>query len=577
MDKHQVAAILEEIGTLLELQGENPFRCLAYGRAARAIGQLETSLDDIVAAGTLHEIPGIGETLQEKITALVKTGHLPFYEDLKAKTPPGLLDMLRLPGVGPKKVKSLYELLGIDDLDKLRAACRAGQVAELKGFGAKTQEKILEGLSFLGQMGERFRLDQGLVLASLLVEQLRKLKGVHRMEVCGSIRRRRETVRDIDILVSSAHAKPIMDAFVALLQVQKVVGHGDTKSSIVAAGLDGDGKPVMMNADLRVVSDEQYPFALMYFTGSKEHNVALRQRAIQYGLKLNEYELAGPKKSVQCKDEADIYKALDLDYIPPELREDTGEIAAASEHALPQLLEEDDVQGIFHCHTNWSDGAATLEQMALAAKRLGYKYLGIADHSQSLKMANGLTPERVREQHKEIDELNGRLKGMHLFKGTECDILADGSLDYSDSLLSHFDYVVASVHTHFGQSEEEMTRRVIRALEHPRVTMLGHATGRLLLRREGYKINLDKVLQAAKEHGKMIEINAQPYRLDLDWIHCKRAKALGVKLVINPDAHATEEIAFTRYGVSVARRGWLQKGEVFNTQSLAQVKKALKS
>ena len=575
MDKNDVAAILDEIATLLELQGENPFRCNAYTKAARAIGQLENNLAEVIAAEQLDQIPGIGATLRDKITQLVTTGQLPFYDELKAKTPPGLLILLRLPSVGPKKVKALYDQLGIDDLDKLKASCEANQVAALKGFGAKTQAKILEGIAFIGEMGDRVRLDQALDIAASLVADLRKCPGIGRLEVCGSLRRRKETVKDIDLLVSSDRPGPIMASFVSLPQVRKIIGQGDTKSSVVVSGVDYNNVRVVMNADLRVVTDSQFPFALNYFTGSKEHNVAMRQRAIQFGLKLNEYELAGVKKAVRCKEEADIYRSLELDYVPPELREDTGEIEAAAGHRLPRLIESGDLHGCFHNHSKWSDGRASLEEMAEAARKLGYKYLGIGDHSQSLTIANGLNPQRVADQHKEIDALNARLKGIHLFKGTECDILADGSLDFTDTVLESFDYVVASVHSYFNQTQEEMTRRIIKAVSHPRVTMLGHATGRLILQRDAYKVDLEAVLQAAARHGTMVEINASPHRLDIDWIHCKRAKTLGVKLVINPDAHATEEIAFTKFGIDVARRGWLEKGDVFNTQALGQVKKAL--
>ncbi len=575
MEKAEVAAILEEIATLLELQGENPFRAGAYAKAGRAIAQIESNLADVVAAGKLDTIPGIGATLRDKITTLVTTGKLPFYDDLKAKVPPGMLQMLRLPGVGPKKVKLLHDELGIDSLDKLKAACDAGTVAKLKGFGAKTQTNILEGLAFLDQMGERVRIDQALDIAETLLARIKQLPGVQRVELCGSLRRRKETIKDIDLLVSAADAAPIMQAFVTMPEVQRVAGHGETKSSIVVAGFDQHNKKVILNADLRVVSDEQFPFALNYFTGSKEHNIRMRQQAIDLGLKLNEYELSSPDKKVRCKEEKDIYQALGLEYVPPELREDTGEIAAAETKSLPTLLEAEQIQGVFHNHTTWSDGSASLEEMALAAKKLGYKYLGIADHSQSLTVANGLTPARVKQQQDEMDALNAKLKGIHLFKGIECDILADGALDYEDNVLESFDYVVASVHSLFNQPIEEMTRRIIRALEHPRVTMLGHATGRLILRRDAYKVDLEAVLQAAARLGKMVEINANPHRLDLDWIHCKRAKALGVKLVINPDAHSPSDLAFTRFGVDVARRGWLEPGDVFNTQSLAQVRKAL--
>jgi DNA polymerase (family 10) len=501
----------------------------------------------------------------------VTTGKLPYLEDLRKKTPAGLLTILRIPGLGPKKVKAMYDQLGIDDLDKLKEACEAGRVAELKGFGAKTQQKILDSLQFVAESGERVRIDQALPLAQALLSRLEKLPGVKRIELCGSLRRRKETIKDIDILISSDDPAPIMEAFVTLTQVVQVVAHGDTKSSTIVAG---DG--VRINADLRVVKDNQFPFALHYFTGSKEHNVALRQRAIQHGWKLNEYELAGSGKKGKCKDEADLFKAFDLDYIAPELREHTGELDAAAGHSLPDLVEYADLQGVFHCHTDASDGRSTLEEMALAAKALGFHYLGIADHSQSLTVANGLSPQRILKQMEEIDALNKRLKGIKLFKGVECDILADGRLDYDDELLEKFDYVVASVHTLFNQPEEEMTARIVRAVEHPSVTMLGHATGRLLLRREGYKVDLEKVLQAAAKTGTMVEINAHPQRLDLDWIHCKRAKALGVKLVINPDAHSTGDLELTEYGVQVARRGWLEKGDVFNTRGTSEVTAYLK-
>jgi DNA polymerase (family 10) len=574
MDKNQVAAALDEIGTLLELQGENFFRCNAYHNAARAIEQLEEDLGQVVSAGRLKDIPGIGQTLQDKIATLVTTNALPFHEELKAKTPPGLVQMLRLPGIGPKKVKALYDQLAIADLDKLKVACETDQVAALKGFGKKTQEKILEGLQFLGSTGQRVRIDEALAVAAGLLEGLKKCPGIQRMELCGSLRRRKETIQDIDILVSAADSGPVMDCFVGLPGVSQIVGRGDTKASVVVKHSVGRGGPLMMNADLRVVRDDQFPFALHYFTGNKDHNIAVRARAQTAGLKLNEYELAGPKRPFACKEEADVFRALGLDYIPPELRENTGEIDAAAQHRLPALIEAKDLQGTFHCHTTWSDGNASVEAMAKATRKLGCKYLGIADHSQSLAFAGGLTPERVREQLAEIDALNRRAKGFRIFKGTECDILADGQLDFDDETLMLFDYVVASVHSHFNQTQEEMTARMIRAVSHPLVTMLGHPTGRLLLRRDSYKLDMEAVLRAAAKHGTLIEINAHPNRLDVDWIACKRAKALGVRLVINPDAHSTDEIGLISFGVDVARRGWLEKKDVFNTMSTDEVAEA---
>jgi DNA polymerase (family X) len=576
MDKKTVAAILDEIGTLLELQGENPFRCNAYRAASRAIDQLGADLAQIVAEKRLDSIKGIGVTLQDKIITLVTTGELPFHMELKAKIPPGLLEMLRLPGMGPKKIRVLADDLKVTDLVLLKAACEAGTVAALKGFGAKTQQKILEGLAFLEKVGQRVRIDEAEAIAEALRSGIADAPGVEKIELCGSLRRRKETIQDIDLLVAARDATAIMDQFVALPGVVQLVGRGDTKASVLVERVSG-GSQAYMQADLRVVTPEQFPFALHYFTGSKEHNVAIRGLAQKQGLKLNEYELAGATKSVACKDETELFGALGLDFVPPEMREDTGEVEAAAKHELPVLIEPADLRGTFHCHTNWSDGTGTVQQMAEAARALGFKYLGIGDHSQSLTVANGLTPERVRKQQAEIDEVNARMKGFKIFKGTECDILPDGQLDFDDATLASFDYVVASVHSHFNQAEAEMTARIIRAVRHPAVRMLGHATGRLLLRRDGYQVDIDAVLKAAAECGTMVEINAHPQRLDIDWIACKRARSLGVMLVINPDAHHAEDIGLTRFGIDVARRGWLTKNDVFNTQTATQVAAVFKA
>ncbi|MFQ3652289.1 MAG: DNA polymerase/3'-5' exonuclease PolX [Gemmataceae bacterium] len=575
MDREQVAAILNEIGTFLELKGENSFRVNAYLNGARAVSQMEEDLATVVREGRLTSIAGIGETLRDKITTLVTTGSLAFYEQLKAEIPPGLVDMLRIPGLGPKKVKTLHEQLGIDTLDKLRQACESGAVANLKGFGAKTQSKILEGLSFLNEIGQRVRLDQADYLAQGLLDGLTGLPGIQRLAVCGSIRRRRETAKDIDLLVSAADAAPIMERFVRLPGVLQVTAQGPTKSSVLVRRTMPSGSTVTLNADLRVVQERHFPFALHYFTGSKDHGKAMRQRAIQHGLKLNEYELAGQNGSIPCADEADIFKALGLAYIPPELREDTGELLAAENGTLPRLIEVKDICGVFHNHTTASDGTANLEEMARAAQALGWSYLGIADHSQSLTIANGLSPQRLLDQIEQIDRLNRKLDGIRLFKGSEVDILEDGSLDYDDDLLAKLDYVVASVHLNFNLPREQMTQRILRAIRHPRVTMLGHATGRLLLRRDAYQVDLEAVLQAAAQEGTLIEINADPHRLDLDWTHCKRAKALGVRLVINPDAHSPAGLANYRYGVDVARRGWLERQQVFNTLNADEVAREL--
>lgn len=574
MTKEDVAAALEEIGVLLELKGESGFRTNSYHNASRALIQLEGDFKSIVEQGKLGEVRGIGSSIQEKILALIQTGEIPQLTKLRSEVPPGLLQILRLPGLGPKKVKALHDQLKIADLDALKVACEANRVADLKGFGAKTQAKILDGLRFLGEVGQRVRIDQAYPLGIALLDRLKALPGVVRASLCGSLRRRRESAKDIDILISASNAKPIMDGFVSLPEVLQVTGHGDTKSSIVAA-MHIDAERIVLNADLRVVPDDVFAFAMLHFTGSKDHNIRLRQRAIDRGLSLSEWGLGNAKKQWKFGTEEEVYKALGLAFIPPELREDTGEIDAAEKGELPNLVKVSDIRGVFHNHSTYSDGTATVEQMALAAKRLGLEYFGIGDHSQSLKIARGMTPGMVENQHREIDRLNEKLAGIRIFKGIESDILEDGSLDYSDEILRSFDYVVASVHTHFGMTAEEMTARVCKALAHPATTILGHATGRLLLRREGYKIDLDEVLRTAARHGKMIEINAQPSRLDLDWTYVKRAKAMEIPLVINPDAHSEGELAFYEYGVDVARRGWLEKKDVFNTRTVKEVEREL--
>jgi DNA polymerase (family 10) len=570
MTNSQIAAALSEIGTLLELQGETGFRANAYHSAARSVDNLGDEVEARVRAGQLGSIPGIGSTLREKIETLVLTGSIPQLEELRASTPVGLVQMLRVPGLGPKKVRALADS-GIDDLAKLKQACDEGRVAKIKGFGAKTQENITNGLAFLDKAGGRIRIDTADQLAGPIVALLRKVPGVTRAEACGSLRRRKETVGDLDFLVAAAEPGPAMDAFAALPGVADVIARGDTLTSVLLPVGHGP-RATTIRADLRVVSAEQFPYALHHLTGSKEHNKAMRGRAQDRGMKMNEYGLTG----ATCTSEAEIFPALDLEYIPPELREDAGEIAAAESKSLPKLIELSDLRGAFHNHTTASDGAATLLQMAEAAQELGFQYLGIADHSQSLQVARGLSPERVRAQREEIDALNAEFEDFRLFHGIECDILPDGSLDYDDDILASFDYVVASVHTHFNQSREEVTARVVKAIRHPSVTMLGHATGRLILQREGYPVDLDAVLKAAAEAGTMIEINAQPKRLELDWVHARRAKELGIPIVINPDAHATDEIALVSYGIDVARRAWLTKDDVFNTKTRRQVEAVLR-
>jgi len=580
MDAVEIAGALNEIATLMELKGENVFKVNAHRRAARSLETLTDSLDRHLVDGTLAEVEGIGKALQTKIETLHKTGRLEELDSLRSQTPPGLLDLLKLPGMGPKKVKSLYEELQIDGLAALKAACESGKIAKLKGFGAKTQENILIGISFLKEGEGRVHRPVALDIARELATLLAQVPGVERVEIAGSLRRGRETVKDIDLLAALAPGQtdvgPAMDAFTGHPKVIHLGGRGETKSSVILevsdpGALNGKSR---IGADLRVVPRDSFACALAYFTGCKDHNVKMRGLAIERGWKLNEYELASPKGPLPCASEADIYRHLGMNWVPPELREGTNECEAARLEegtGLPELIPMNALKGVFHNHTTASDGSASLEEMALAAKELGLEYFGIGDHSQSLTIANGLTPQRVREQWAEIDRLNAKLKGIRIFKGSEVDILPDGSLDFDNELLAGFDYVVASVHTHMNQPRDEMTRRICKALSNPYVTMLGHATGRLLLRREGYAVDLDAVLREAAKQKVMIEINANPWRLDIDWVHCRRARDMGILLVINPDAHAPGELANIRYGLEVARRGWCQASDIFNSRSLAEV------
>lgn len=569
MDRSEIARLLEECGVLLELQGESAFRVNAYHNAARAILQLEGDLQQLIDNGELVAIKAIGKSMAEKIVEIARTGRLEHLEQMRQKVPPGMVEMLRINGFGPKRIQQVHKELGIDSIAALKLAAQTGQLVELKGFGTKLVEKILAGIEFLDKTGKRVLYPVAWQLANRLREVLEGHPAVQRLAICGSLRRGRSTIKDIDVLVASDNPEPIMKRFVEHPDVMQITNHGSTKSSVILH----NGVP----ADLRVVSDKQFPFALHYFTGSKEHNVSLRARAQAQELKLNEYELAGPKRTVDCREEADIFAVLGLDYIPPELREDTGEVVAAENHALPSLVQLSDITGTFHCHTNASDGAGTLAEMAAAAQAAGLGYLGIADHSQSARYANGLEPHRVRQQQAAIDALNASDPKFRVFKGIESDIRADGSLDYDEDILATFEYVVASVHDHLTMDEPTMTERVLKAVRHPRCTMLGHPTGRLLLRREAFPLDVERVLRECAAHGVMVEINANPHRIDLDWQFCKRAKALGVLLVINPDAHATDGLDDIRFGVLNARRGWLEADNIFNTRPLDQVDRYLRA
>ena len=566
LDQKEVAALLKEMAVLLELQGENPFKVRAYENASRIIEGLSGDLEEMVKTGEIMKIKGIGSGIAEKIKILMETGHLPEYEELKQKTPAGLIEMLKIPGMGPKKIKAVWEKLGITTIGELEYACKENRLADLPGFGARTQEKILQGIELLKKFKERHLIHEARAEAELLYQAIKDFPGVIRSQIAGSLRRWKETVKDIDIVASARDEDrmKIMDHFTSLPSVETVVAKGETKSSVVLkAG---------MNADLRIVSDEQFPYALHHFTGSKEHNIAMREHAIKLGLKMNEYGLFRGDENIPCKDEAEIFHQLGMDFIPPELRENMGEIEAALEHRLPNLVTMDDLRGVIHVHSNYSDGVNTIEDMARAARELGYEYLVLCDHSKSTYYANGLDEKRLMEQHAEIDRVNTLFDDFQVLKGTECDILPDGSLDYDNDTLALFDVVVISIHSRFNMTEEEATQRIIKAMENPYATILGHPTGRLLLARDGYPLDMHRILDAAADLGVAVEINAHPQRLDLDWRFGKYAKEKGVKLSIGPDAHRTEGLLDVVYGLHIARKGWQEKEDILNCLSADELR-----
>jgi len=572
MDKKDIVEVLERIGTMMEIKGENPFKVRAYFSGARTLQIMEEDLGTVIEEERLGDVPGIGKALTEKIETLFATGELKFYDDLIASVPSGLLDLLEVPGLGGKKIKALHEQLEIDSIESLTEACNEGKVAELKGFGEKTQEKILSGIKNREAYSARHLWWKARKVADRILPGLEGLPQVERVEAAGSLRRGMETVGDLDFLVASSEPAPIMEWFTSMEGIAEVTAHGDTKSSVRLE----DG----MQADLRVVPGEQFFFALHHFTGSKDHNVRMRQKALSLGLSLSEWGLrpeeekdssrkAGP---VEANCEEDIFKALGLQYVPPALREGMGEVEAAERNELPELLEYSDLKGCFHNHTTASDGRNTLEEMAAEADARGWEYLGIADHSKSSFQANGLDEERLARQVEAIRELNdsGKFR-CRVFAGSEVDVLSGGKLDFEDSVLESLDYVVASVHNGLTQDEETMTARIITALEHPRVTMFGHLSARLLLRREPSRMNVAKIIDAAIANGKILELNANPMRLDLDWRHWRRAAEKGLLCCINPDAHAVEQFDYQLAGVHAARKGWLTAENVLNTRTLEEI------
>ncbi len=574
MTNAEIAAVLEQVADLLEFKDENPFRVRAYRNAARAIRDLTESVASIVAENweRLLEIDGVGKAVAEKAATLARTGHLPQLDELLAEIPESVLAIMRIPGIGPKKAAAVYHQLGVKTLDELKQACEAGRVRELKGFGAKTEKTILDGIAIAASAGQRLYWAEADQIAQTLREHLRVCPGIEQLELAGSYRRGRDTVGDLDILIVADRPADVMDRFGSFPGVADVLGRGETKMSVrLGSGLQ---------VDLRIVPRESFGAALQYFTGSKAHNVVLRGLAKQRGLKINEYgvfRVAGEQETYLAgAAEADVYGALDLPCFPPELREARREFEWAQAGPLPELVRLEDLRGDLHAHTLETDGRDTIEEMAEAARQRGLKYLAITDHSQRVTMAHGLDPKRLLAQWEQIDRLNAELgRSFTILKGIECDILEKGGLDLPDDVLAQADWVVASVHYGQKQPREQITRRIVEALEHPHVSCIAHPTGRLLNRREAYEVDMDAVFAAARRFGKVLELNANPMRLDLDDVACAAAKSHGILVAISTDAHQTEGLDDLRYGVLQARRAGLTKADIANTLTWPQLKKRI--
>jgi DNA polymerase (family 10) len=580
MSKESVADTLNGIAQLLDLKGENPFKIRAYVAGARAVEMYPGDLEAAVRSGEIGQIEGIGDALAKKITELVTTGRLQYFEDLKAGFPATIFELFEISGLGAKKIKALYEQLGVASIAQLDAACREERVAKLPGFGEKTARNLLAAVAQRMRSSAFHRLGDVATPTLRLAEELRGHPAVLRASEAGSFRRRKEVVRDLDFVASTSDPAAVTEFFVTREEVTEVIARGPTKVSVrLQSGVQ---------CDLRLVTDTEYPYALHHFTGSKEHNIELRQRALAKGWSINEYrfsaapdadEAAEPLPTI--RDEPEFYRALGLDYIPPELREGSGEIEAAENHALPELITLENLRGTFHCHTHASDGRNSLEEMAAAAQELGLEYLGIADHSKSSIQANGQDAERLAAQGEQIRALNAQYQRdgvcFRLFAGVECDVLKDGTLDFPDEVLASLDYVVVSVHNSFNQPAAEMTRRLIRAMENPYVTILGHLTGRMLLIREGYSVDVPAIIDAAAATGTIIELNGNPRRLDMDWRWWRRAREKGVRCAIDPDAHSRENLAHLWFGVTQARKGWLTRADVVNCAPLGEIEPVLQA
>ena len=569
MQNVEVARIFEDLADLLELDGANPFRVRAYRNAARTIEALSADVAAMVARdpAELLQLEGIGKDLADKIVVIVRTGQLPQLEDLKAKIPPGVVQMLRIPGLGPKKVAALFKELGLETLDALKQAAEQGRIAELKGFGKKTEQSILEGLAIVAEAGQRVFLADAKVEADAIVADLQQLSSITQATVAGSCRRRKETVGDLDVLVTSSDHSAAMDRLAANPLVVKVLARGDTKQRVrLRSGLE---------LDLRVVPDESFGAASQYFTGSKEHNIVIRRRAQERGLKLNEYGLFRGDELVASRTEEEVYAAVGLPWIPPELRENRGEIERAEAGQLPKLIELTDIRGDLHMHTTATDGMNSIREMAEAAKARGLKYIAITDHSKRVTMANGLDADRLRAHWKAIDKVRGEISGIEILKGIECDILEDATMDLPDDVLAEADWVLAVLHYGLKQPREQIDKRLLNAIRNPHVDAIGHLTGRLVNQRPGADLTFEDVLKAAADYGTWLEINAHPSRLDLDDIHAAAAKERGIPIVINTDAHSTAGFDVMQYGIFQARRAGLEADDVANTRTLKEFQKLL--
>ena len=571
MENGDIASVISDYADLLDIKGENAFRIRSYNSAVRTIRDLTVSLEQMVKdEEDLTSIKGIGKSIAETISEVVETGTFKSHESLKKKLNPSLLDLLRLEGFGPKKVKLVYEELGIDSVDALESAAKKGDLRDLAGMGAKTEEKLLKSIAHFRTGIGRFRISVGVEKGEAILNYMREVKGIEQLEMAGSLRRRRETIGDLDVLAVCKDQQEVMDHFVSYPEVEEVLAHGQTKSSIrLHNGLQ---------VDCRVVPAESFGAALHYFSGSQSHNIAIRGRANDRGLTINEYGVAEVKsgRRVSGAEEKDIFEAVGLPWIPPELRENRGEIEEAEAGELPKLIEIGDMKGDLQMHTTASDGANSILEMAEKCKSRGYEYCAITDHSKAVVVANGLDEERLAEHLKEIDKANDQIKGFQILKSVEVDVMPDGSLDLEDRILSECDVVVASVHFQTRMPPEEMTARILKGFENPNVSILAHPTGRLVLEREAFQFDMEKVFAAAKEAGIFLEINAHPHRLDLNDIHCRQAKEAGAGIVISTDAHRKQELDLMPYGVWTARRGWLEKKDVINTRPLKSFLKALR-